>query len=471
MFGPPAATTPVTAQLVALAGVPLVKPGDDLASLTIKALASSGERLRDGDVLVFAQKIVSKAQGRIVPLGAVVPSARARQLAAEVNKDPRLVELILRESTDVVRHRRDVLIVAHRLGFVMANAGIDFSNVEQGDADDTALLLPTDPDRACAELRKALSERTGVDVGVIINDSHGRAFRNGTVGVAIGASGVAAVADLRGQADLFGRNLRSSQVALADEIASAASLLMGQADEARPIVLVRGLPKPARGGSAAELVRDKAADMFRVAPSATDAAHLLRRRRSIRRYLPLLVPADLIESVLQAATSAPSAHNTQPWRFAVLTRRAGKERLARGMGERLRVDRMRDGDPTGAVEQDIARSFARITSAPVVVVVCLTTEDLDSYPDERRCAAEYQMAVQGVGMAIQNMQIGATAAGLGAAIMCAPLFCPDAVRTACALPQRWEPQALVTIGYPADDGKPFRRRALTDVVRYLDDNP
>jgi coenzyme F420-0:L-glutamate ligase/coenzyme F420-1:gamma-L-glutamate ligase len=463
---PPGATEAVAAHLVALADVPLVKAGDDLASLTIKALARSGETLRAGDVLVFAQKIVSKAERRIVRLGDVVPSARALQLAMDVNKDPRLVELILSEATEVVRHRRDVLVVAHRLGFVVANAGIDFSNVEQGADDDTALLLPRDPDSTCAALRETLLRRTGVNVGVIINDSHGRAFRNGAVGVAIGASGLPTVADLRGNADLFGRPLRSSQVALADEIASAASLLMGQAEEGRPIVLARGIPGARGEGNATALVRDKTLDMFRL--PAPDAADVLRTRRSIRRYLERPVPRDVLENLLEAATCAPSAHNTQPWRFVVVTARAGKERLARGMGERLHADRTGDGDPLEVIAQDVARSFARITTAPVVVVVCLTTEDLDRYPDARRHAAKHQMAVQGVGMAMQNMLLAASAAGLGAAVMCAPLFCPDTVRAACDLPMAWEPQALVTIGYPANDGKPSRRRPLADIVRYLD---
>jgi coenzyme F420-0:L-glutamate ligase / coenzyme F420-1:gamma-L-glutamate ligase len=467
MSEPPIATETVAAQLVALANVPLVKPGDDLASLTIKALARSGETLRAGDVLVFAQKIVSKAQGRIVRLDDVVPSARALQLATEADKDPRLVELILSESTEVVRHRRDVLVMAHRLGFVMANAGIDFSNVQQGADDDTALLLPVDPDGTCAVLRETLLQRTGVDVGIIINDSHGRAFRNGTVGVAIGACGLPAVADLRGNADLFGRPLRSSQVALADELASAASLLMGQAEEGRPIVLARGVPGARGEGNAATLVREKALDMFREPPSR-DIGEVLRERRSIRRYLDRPIPHEVLENLLQAAIYAPSAHNTQPWRFAVLAEQAGKERLARSMGDRLRADRTRDGDRPEAITQDVARSFARITAAPVVVVICLTIEDLDSYPDARRSTAEHQMAVQGVGMAMQNMQIAATAAGLGAAVMCAPLFCPDTVRAACDLPAAWEPQALITIGYPANAGKPFRRRPMAEIVRYLD---
>jgi coenzyme F420-0:L-glutamate ligase / coenzyme F420-1:gamma-L-glutamate ligase len=464
---PVVAANSTAAQLVALAGVPLVEPGDDLADIILAALAASGEKLGDGDILVLAQKIVSKAQGRFVPLASVVPSRRAQQLAQEVNKDARLVELILRESTEVVRHRSDVLIVAHRLGFVMANAGIDFSNVDQGPDDRVALLLPQSPDETCAQLRAAMFKLTSADVAVIINDSHGRAFRNGTVGVAIGVSGLQALADLRGLPDLYGRRLQVTEVALADEIASAASLLMGQADEARPIVLARGIPRSGRSGSAADLVRARKMDLFR--DTQSDATNeVLLSRRSVRRYAPTPVSDEVVQRLLWAAICAPSAHNSQPWRFAVLRNPAAKERLARAMGERLRADRTRDGDPSAAIEGDIARSFARITGAPLVVVVCLTMESADIYPDERRRRAEHQMAVQGTAMAIQNIQLAAHAAGLGSSIMCAPLFCPDIVCELCGIPVHWEPQALITAGYPANAGKPFRRRALEDLVRNLD---
>ena len=455
------------ARFVALAGVPLVQPGDDIAAIILAALAASHETLCDGDVVVIAQKIVSKAEGRIVPLASVLPSAEAHSLAQKVNKDPRLVELILRESTEIVRYRRDVLIVAHRLGFIMANAGIDHSNVEQGSGDDTALLLPEDPDATCAQLRKTIKALTDADVAVIINDSHGRAFRNGTVGVAIGASGLPALSDLRGHADLFRRRLQNTEVAIADEIASAASLLMGQADEGQPIVVARGLPMQQRNGTAAELIRAKNLDLFRSpAPGA-----ILRGRRSIRRYTEKPVTDAVLEQVLETATCAPSAHNRQPWRFAVLKNFAAKERLALAMGEQLRRDRTRDGDRSDAIEQDVARSVARIIGAPIVVVICLTMEDMDRYPDDRRNAAERQMAVQGTAMAIQNMLIAAHCAGLGASVMCAPLFCPDTVRTATNLPIHWDPQALVTLGYAANAGKPFRRRSLGDFVRIVDETP
>jgi coenzyme F420-0:L-glutamate ligase/coenzyme F420-1:gamma-L-glutamate ligase len=260
----PASASPVCElRLIALRGVPLVREGDDLCTIVLEAVASSGERLRSGDVLVLAQKIVSKAQGRHVDLTSVTPSPRAHELAEVVGRDARIVELILRESSEVLRARRDVLIVVHRLGFVMANAGIDLSNVQSDTPDSRALLLPEDPDGECMRLHEALRERADAEVGVIINDSHGRAWRNGTVGVAIGASGIPALLDLRGAPDLFGRPLRITQVGLADELAAAASLMMGQASEGTPIVLMRGVPYARREGRAAELIRPKEMDLFR----------------------------------------------------------------------------------------------------------------------------------------------------------------------------------------------------------------
>jgi len=252
------------ARLVALGGVPLVREGDDLCGLILHAVAACGEKLRSGDVVVLAQKIVSKAQGRYVDLSTVTPSARALELAETVEKDPRLIELILSESTQVLRARRDVVIVVHRLGFVMANAGIDCSNVEGNGQEDTrALLLPLDPDGVCERVRRTLWERADVDVGVVINDSHGRAWRNGTVGVAIGASGIPALLDLRGEPDLFGRALRVTQVGFADELAAAASLLMGQGDGGTPVVLIRGVAFLPHDGRAADLIRSKELDLFR----------------------------------------------------------------------------------------------------------------------------------------------------------------------------------------------------------------
>jgi len=193
---------------------------------------------------------------------------------------------------------------------------------------------------------------------------------------------------------------------------------------------------------------------------------LLESRRSIRRYCPSPVDRGVVESLIASAVLAPSAHNRQPWRFLVLESAAAKRGLALAMGERLRSDRLRDGDDPALVEADASRSYARLTGAPVVVLVCLSMADMDRYPDERRNAAERMMAVQGTAMAAGNLLLAAHAAGLGACWLCAPLFCADQVARAVNLSDGWEPQGIITLGYPADAGKPFNRRPLEDVVRY-----
>jgi coenzyme F420-0:L-glutamate ligase / coenzyme F420-1:gamma-L-glutamate ligase len=248
--------------LTAVPGIPLIEIGDDLAAIIVKALRAADLALAPGDVLVLAQKIISKAEGRLIDLATIAPSERAVALAKETGKDARIVELILEESTEVLRHRTGVLIVAHKLGLVLANAGIDRSNVGE-DGAEHVLLLPRDPDHSCAELRRAIATATGVEVGVMIIDSIGRAWRNGTIGTAIGVAGLPGLLDLRGTPDLFGRPLETTEVGLADELAAAASLVMGQAGEGTPVVLARGLRYGRRDGSASELIRAREKDLFR----------------------------------------------------------------------------------------------------------------------------------------------------------------------------------------------------------------
>ncbi len=259
----PSAMNSATLILSAVPGLPLVTPGDDLAALILDAMDAAGMMLERGDVLVVAQKIVSKAEGRIVALDSVTVSAKARDLAAVVEKDARLVELILSESRRVVRASRNLLIVEHRLGFVMANAGIDQSNVALPAGSPCALLLPLDPDASADSLAAAIAKRAGVRPAIVINDSFGRPWRLGTVGVALGASGLPSFVDLRGQPDLHGRVLQASAVAVADEVAAAASLLMGQAAEARPVILMRGLAWSAPPVPASAILRPPEEDQFR----------------------------------------------------------------------------------------------------------------------------------------------------------------------------------------------------------------
>jgi coenzyme F420-0:L-glutamate ligase/coenzyme F420-1:gamma-L-glutamate ligase len=255
----------MTLVLTPLPDIPLIRPGDHLADILLSSINAGGIALLDGDIIVLAQKIVSKAEGRQVDLATVKPSSQALDLAASCTKDPRLVELILRESNEVLRIRPGTIIVEHRLGFISASAGIDHSNV-QGDGErpeDWVLLLPVDPDRSAAEIRKQLEAASGKRLGVMIIDSHGRAWRLGTLGVAIGLSGLPGVVDQRGWEDLFGYRLQITIVGAADELAAAASLVMGQAAEGTPAVHVRGFPYPLREGTLREILRPKDEDLFR----------------------------------------------------------------------------------------------------------------------------------------------------------------------------------------------------------------
>jgi len=258
--------------LIPLTGIPLIRHGDNLADIVLNSLDENKITLQDDDIFVFAQKVVSKAEGRTVSLSTVTPSQRAIELGKQTEKDPRLVELILQESNEVLRTRVGAIIVEHKLGFVCANAGIDHSNVNpplplgeglEVRAEDWVLLLPADPDRSAEEMRSEIQTKSGKRVGILIIDSHGRAWRNGTVGVAIGVAGIPALEDLRGREDLFKFKLQVTQVGVADELAAAASLMMGQAAEGTPVVHARGFPYPLREASLKEIIRPKDQDLFR----------------------------------------------------------------------------------------------------------------------------------------------------------------------------------------------------------------
>lgn len=258
--------------LTPLINIPLIRHGDSLADIILQALQENNMKFEENDIFVIAQKIVSKAEGRTVNLKTVTPSPRAAELAAQTEKDPRFIELILQESNEILRTRIGTIIVEHKLGFVCANAGIDHSNVNspipmgeglRENPEEWVLLLPQDPDLSSRKVRDEILSKTGKQIGILIIDSHGRAWRNGTVGVAIGVAGLPALQDLRGEPDLFGFRLKITQVGVADELAAAASLVMGQAAEGTPVVHVRGFPYPLRDGSLKELIRPKEQDLFR----------------------------------------------------------------------------------------------------------------------------------------------------------------------------------------------------------------
>ena len=251
--------------IVPVRGVPMVQAGDDLAALLLDAIAASDLALEEGDILAVAQKIVSKAEGRLIRLADVTASAAATELAEKVEKDPRLVQLILDESTEVVRHKPGVLIVRHRLGLVGAHAGIDQSNIEHGEGEEgAALLLPEDPDASASRLREAIRAATGIDIGILVTDSANRPWRLGTIGITIGAAGINVLDDRRGGNDIFGRELKVTLINRADSIATAATLAMGETDERTPAAIVRGFPIECDSGQvAADINRPLEEDLFR----------------------------------------------------------------------------------------------------------------------------------------------------------------------------------------------------------------
>jgi coenzyme F420-0:L-glutamate ligase/coenzyme F420-1:gamma-L-glutamate ligase len=253
-------------EVLAVPGLPLVGRGADIPTLVSRALSAAGLSVRDGDVLVVTSKLLSRAEGRFVELPRVEPSTRAVEIAHEVGKDPRVIELILRESSALSRRARGVIVVRHRLGFVVANAGIDMSNAVPPDAlpgsGPWALLLPEAPDTSAAAIRARVEADWGSHVGVVITDSFGRPFRVGTVGVAIGVSGLPPLWDQRGDPDLFGRALEITVTALADQIAAVADLVAGQAAERRPLVLVRGLDFDPSEQGASALLRKTEEDLY-----------------------------------------------------------------------------------------------------------------------------------------------------------------------------------------------------------------
>jgi coenzyme F420-0:L-glutamate ligase / coenzyme F420-1:gamma-L-glutamate ligase len=245
--------------LIPIHGIPLIQPGDDLVEVILQCLDVAGDPLKSGDILVLTQKIVSKAEGAMVDIASGHPSRKVRRLAHACDKDARLMALILSESKKVLRQSQHLIVTEHKKGWICANAGVDYSNVPG----EYVTLLPKDPDRTAKKIRARIRKLKRIETAVLIIDSHGRPFRKGAIGVALGCSGLSALVNQRGKRDLFNYRLTSTEVALADELASAASLLMGQANEGIPAVIIRGLKYPKGHGSAMDLIRPEEIDLFR----------------------------------------------------------------------------------------------------------------------------------------------------------------------------------------------------------------
>jgi coenzyme F420-0:L-glutamate ligase/coenzyme F420-1:gamma-L-glutamate ligase len=425
-------------EILPLQGIPDVEPGDDLASLVADAAAAAG--VRSADVVVVTQKVVSKAEGRMVP------EHRGRG------------DWVERETRRVVARRGDLVIAETRHGFVCANAGVDASNVAEG----FLTLLPEDPDASADRLSSRLSRAAGGPVGVVVTDTFGRPWRRGLVNVAIGCAGLPALVDLRGTKDHTGRVLEATVIALADEVAAASGLAMGKAERI-PAVIVRGVRAHVPPGPARDLIRPPQEDLFRESPLQSLAA-----RRTIRFFGQGAVPRDALEEAVRAACTAPAPHHTRPWLFTVLESEAAKKRLLAAMASAWVEDLRGDGTEDRVVERRLRKSDAVLGAAPVLIVPAVRMRGAHSYRDEERTSAEREMFLLSGGAAIQNLLLALHAQGVASCWMSSTLFCKEETRDALGLEDEWIPLGSVAAG-PMPEGAPPGRPPLPlqDHVRFL----
>jgi len=424
-MSPPLTVTPVE-------GLPEITAGADLAGL----IAGAATDLADGDIVVVTSKIVSKAEGRVVQAG--------REEAIEA------------ETVRVVARRGPTRIVETRHGLVLAAAGVDASNTSPG----TVVLLPEDPDASARALRKGLSDRLGVTVGVLITDTLGRPWRTGQTDAAIGAAGLAPLIDYRGTADTFGTDLEVTVAAVADEIAGAADLIKGKAARI-PVALVRGLAglvTGADGPGARALVRPAAEDMFRFG-----SADVLTARRTVREFTAEPVDPGAVRRAVAAAITAPAPHHSTPWRFVILESAQARTALLDDMLAAWVADLRGDG----FTEDQIARRVRRgepLRRAPLLIVPCLHAEAAHRYPDDRRNAAEREMFLVAIGAAVQNLLVALAVGGLGSCWVSSTMFCRPVVTERLGLPPGWEPMGAVGVGHPA---APAPDRPPRDVADFI----
>ncbi len=425
-------------------GLPEIEPGEDLPALLARELSG---RLQPGDVVAVTQKIVSKAEGRVVP---------------EVERGHR--GWVASETARVVARREDLVIAQTRHGFVCANAGVDASNVASG----FLTLLPDDPDASAARIREALGRVAGGDVGVVVTDTFGRAWRRGLVDVAIGSAGLPALVDLRGTPDHTGRLLEATVVALADELAAASGLVM--AKDARVPAAVLRPDDPAEwvragDGGALELVRPPEEDLFRESP-----LQVLHARRSLRSFAEGDVPVAALREAVRAACTAPAPHHTRPWLFVALMSEAARRRLLTAMAAAWRADLERDGTPEHVIERRLARSDALLGAAPAIVVPCVRLRGAHHYPDEERATAEREMFLLAGGAGIQNLLLALHAQRLASCWVSSTLFCKEETREVLGLDEEWIPLGSVAVGQ-MPDGTPPDRPPLPvgEHIRFLDE--
>jgi len=463
--------------LIALKGIPKIKPGDNLAKIIIESANKSNIILEEGNILVIAQSIVSKSRGYLVDLNTIEPSDYAKMLyksmiplAMKENipvKDPQLIQLILDESNKLIRTSH-VMIVETKHGFICANAGIDRSNVE---GENIVTLLPDNSDEEAKKITDELKKIIGKNLAVIISDSFGRPFRRGAVGVAIGLSGIDAILDKRGKYDLYGKELKSTIVGQVDNLASAAQLIMGEADEGYPVVLIKGYEFELNDqASISSIIRERNSDLFREKDSDNEIIKTLKSRRSYKLgFSSREVDEELIRECINLSTWAPSAHNGQFWRYVILKKGARRNKLIERMNAKFRNDLISEGQSESIINLKIEKTRNQFLNSPHLILLCLDKQDLESYEDEERNLNELIMGIQSISSSATYLLIALETKNLSSCWYCAPLFAKEIIKEELNLPKSYVPMAFFTIGYPKDVPKTPFRKNLEDIIYKIED--
>jgi len=458
--------------IIGIKDIPLIKTGDDLPSIILNALNRNKLAIENGDVLVIAQTIVSKSLGRIKNFVNIKPSQEALKLYEKMApltresglpiKSPELIQAILDESKQVLKSEHVMVVETHH-GFICANAGIDQSNVG---SEDLITLLPLDSDEEAEKIRNSLQKSTGKKIAIIISDSFGRAFRIGAIGVALGVSGINPILDKRGKEDLFGKELQSTIVGQIDNLASSAQLIMGEADEGLPVVLIRGYEYDIDdNASIKQILRTKELDLFREEKITMSFEDTLRSRRSYKfKFSNRKVDKVLIKESIELARWAPNAHNSQLWRYIIMEQGNSRNNLIENMNRKLKDDLRKDGRTEDFIRKKSEKTKTSFLSSPYLILLCLDTRELEKYSDRERERNEYIMGVQSVSASATYLLLAFEIKGLAACWYCAPLFAKDTIKDTLNLPNSFIPMAFFTVGYSTRESPKSNRKDLKDII-------
>lgn len=466
-------------ELIGLEKFPLVKSGDKISTLILESLEKMNYQLRDYDILLIAQSIVSKSENFTRNLKNVIPSEQARKIFEKVKakakkkkipiKSPELIEVILQESKQILKDEH-VIITETKQGFICANAGIDASNVK---GNEIVTLLPPNSDMFAKKIQKEIQKKTDKIISVIITDSFGRPFRVGSVGVAIGVAGINPLKDERGNKDLYGKKLKSTVIGHIDNLASAAQLIMGETDEGYPVVLLRGYKyENVENSSISKILREKESDLFRSEDQEKIIEKILKERRSYK--LPFSenqIEESIIKNCIEIAQWAPSAHNGQFWRYSILeTNNPIREKLINEMNDKLRHDLAKDGKTEAYITKKIRKTRKNFLDAPYLILLSLDKQNLEDYSDIQRKENEYLLGVQSISASATYFLIALQSRGLASCWYCAPLFAKKIVKKTLGLPINYDPMAFITVGYPEKEMKTPRRKNLNEILFEINEN-